>query len=130
MLKAGNENPQLFTDLASCIEIETHDFYDDFTYENRSMIERTINGQCLEQHIESLGVSAYDVFLIKKILDGTDGSVTEAKLTAGFSDPNMMIEYNANLNNWDSLAGLVAKIILLLKGYVFTKAREVPFHTI
>ena len=132
LLKAGNENPQLFMDLASCIETETYDSYDYDTSENKTIIlSTTLKGQCLEPYIESHGVSAYDAFLIKRILNGTDGPVTEAKLAAIFSDPKMMKEYNKDLNYGasyeDKLAGLFARIILLLKGFVFTKAREVPF---
>ena len=135
LLKAGKENPELFTDLASCIETETTDYYDIITSENkRIVLDTSLNMKCVEPHIESLGVSAYDAFLIKKILNGTDEPVTEAKLTAIFSAPKMMKEYNKDLNYGasyeDKLAGLVARIILLLKGFVLTKERDVLFHTI
>ena len=123
LLKAGNENPQTFTDLASCIETVTEEYYDDYTGETTTTpIETTVKLSCLKPYQESLGVSAYDAFLVRRILNGTNEPITEAKLKAGFSDTKTMKEYNKEINDGlsfeDELASFVAKIILVLHGLV------------
>ena len=121
LLKAGNDNPQTFTDLASCIEKVTEDYYDDYTGETTPG-EIAVNFDCLNPYKESLGVSAYDAFLVRRILNGTNEPITEAKLIAGFSDIKTMKEYNKDINYGESfedeLAGFVAKIMLVLHGLV------------
>ena len=123
LLKAGNDNPQLFADLASCFETDTHYDYDYDTQKRTPNV--TIIGAdylCLEPHQKSLGVSDFAAFLVRKILNGTNEPVTEEKLVALFSDPKTVKEYNKIIYLGDSyedkLAHLVAQIILLLDGFV------------
>ena len=122
LLKAGNENPQLFKDLASCIETVTET--DDYDYV--TVIGTDINNECLKPHRESLGVSAYDAFLLKRITNGTDEPVTEAKLIAVFSETNVTQIYYQEIDSAmayeDDLARLFAKIIFLIDGLVCTHA--------
>ena len=121
LLKAGNDNPETFTKLASCIETVTEDLYDDYTGVTTPGVIG-VNFECLNPYKQSLGVSAYDAFLVRRILNGTNEPVTEAKLIAGFSDIKTMKEYNKEINYGasfeDELASFVAKIILVLHGLV------------
>ena len=111
LLKAGNDNPQIFVDLASCIEEETI---------GDMLIGAEVNYECLEPLQASLGVSKFDAFLVKRIINDTDEVITEEELTAEFSDPKAMKEYNKLINYGvsfeDSLAGFFVKIIFLLAG--------------
>ena len=121
LLKAGTANPQIYTDLASCIENEMVDVYDEYTGEtSKIVLEETVNYECLGPLQESLGVSRYDAFLVKRTLNGSNDSMTEAKLIAGFSDVNIMKDFNKRFNYGlsfeDDLAGFLAKILLVLDG--------------
>ena len=120
LLKAGNDNPQLYKELASCIETETEVEYDYITNQNKTnVIETRINSECLEPHKKSLGMSAYDAFLVRSTMNGTDDPVTEAKLKAVFSNPTTAKEFAKTffLGSYDdALAKLVARIIFLLDG--------------
>ena len=111
LLQAGNDDPQIFTKLASCIN--TTNEWDPINYE------------CLTPLQESHGVSTYDAFLVKWIMNGTNEQITEAKLIAGFSNPKVMKEYDKKIDDpyksypyENYLAALVAKTILVLDGLV------------
>ena len=86
------------------------------------LMDVTVNHDCLKPLQASLGVSKYDAFLVKYILGNTSEVITEEELTARFSDPRAMKEYNKLINYGvsfeDDLAGFFAKIIFLLVGLV------------
>ena len=81
-----------------------------------------VNYECLQPLQASLGVSKFDAFLVRRIFNDTNEDITEAELTAEFSDPKAMKEYNKLINYGvsfkDNLAGFFAKIIFLLVGLV------------
>ena len=124
LLQAGSDNQQLYKDLASCFETETTDYEYDYETGKSPPSEVTITGvdySCLEPHQKSLGMTAYDAFLVRRILNGTDQQITEAKLITGFSDPRTVKEYNKGPILWHEpyerdLAHLVAKMMLILDG--------------
>ena len=116
LLKAGNDNPQILTDLASCIEEERM---------GDMLIGTEVNYECLQPLQDSHGVSKYDAFLVKRLLNNlnsTDEVITEAKLTAAFSDPKTMKEYNEQINYGvsfeDNLSSFLGQILFLLAGLV------------
>ena len=113
LLKTGNDNPQIFADLAACLEEEKI---------GDMLIGTEVNYECLEPLQASLGVSQFDAFLVKRIINDTNEVITEAELTAEFSDPKAMKEYNQLINYGvsfeDNLAGFFVKIIFLLVGLV------------
>ena len=86
------------------------------------LIGAEVNYQCLEPLQASLGVSKFDAFLVKRIFNDTNEVITEAELTAEFSDPEAMKEYNKLINYGVSfendLASFFVKIIFLLVGLV------------
>ena len=99
------------------------DDYDEYTGETHSIVlGETVNDECLGPLQASLGVSQYDAFLVKRTLNGSDEPMTEAKLIAGFSDANIMKDYNKIFNFGESyeddLASLLAKMLFVLDGLV------------
>ena len=86
------------------------------------LIGAEVNYQCLEPLQASLGVSKFDAFLVKRIFNDTNEVITEAELTAEFSDPEAMKEYNKLINYGVSfendLASFFVKIIFFLVGLV------------